>query len=445
MSASLGSLRQRVMRSGSITVLGYAASQILRFGSNLVLTRILFPEAFGIMAIMQAVVVGVTMLSDVGVTQSIVRHVRGGEPAFVNTAWTIQIARGLLMAAALVGASVPVARHYGQPLLEGMMPWAALASLAGGFGSTKVALANRNVDAFRVTVINLGALGAGIIASIVFALMDPTPYALVWGNLVAAVVGVAAGHLFLRGPSNRLAWDKAAASTILSFGGWVMLSSAIGFMTGEGNKLIVASILDIRLLGLFGLASTLNLIVSQAVSSLGGQVLFPAYSELARTAPERLSAAVEKARRVQIAPTWAAALFFAFLGPWVVALLYDPRYADAGLILQILALGTMVSVLNNSFAGVLWALDRVGLSTAILSLQMGLQIAGLLVGHHIHGQLGALVGLAASGWLLYPFHAALYARLGIWHPRTDLPVLALSALAVAVAYISTDWTRALTW
>lgn len=445
MSATMGSLRQRVMRSGGITAGGFAADQILRFGSNLVLTRLLFPEAFGIMAIMQAVVVGVTMLSDVGVAQSIVRHARGAEPSFINTAWTIQIIKGALMALVLWGASGTLARAYHQPLLEGMMPWAALASLAAGFTSTKVALANRNVDALRVTMVSVGALAVGILASIAFAQHNPTPYALVWGNLVAAIANVAGSHVFLHGPANRPQWSRAVAVSILSFGGWVMLSSAVGYMTGEGNKLVVASMLDIRLLGLFGLASTLSVVVARAVGSMGSQVLFPAYSELFRDNPSRLSHAVERARRVQIAPVWAAAWVFAFFGPQIVHLLYDPRYADAGIVLQILAIGSMVSVLNNSFAGVLWAMGRVGLSTAILAGQMLLQMAGIVIGHWLFGQVGALVGLAASGWALYPFHATVYARLGIWHPRTDVPVLAASTVAGAASFFFIDWARAGAW
>ncbi len=280
---------------------------------------------------------------------------------------------------------------------------------------------------------NIGSLALGIVASILFALHDPTPYALVWGNVVAIIANVAGGHRFLHGPSNRLAWDRGAATGIISFGGWVMLSSAVGFMTGEGNKLVLGSVLDIRLLGLVGLASTLSVVLSQAVASLSSQVLFPAYSELMRSDPTRLSRAVERARRVQIVPVWIGALAFAAFGPQIVHLLYDPRYADAGIILQILAVGSMVSVLNNSFAGVLWAMGRVGLSTAILAVQVGLQLLGIVIGHALYGQVGAIVGLAASGWALYPLHAALYARLGIWHPRTDLPVLSASAVAAVAA------------
>ena len=46
-----GEMRSREMPDAMITDPELAASQVLRFGSNLVLTRLLFPEAFGLMAI----------------------------------------------------------------------------------------------------------------------------------------------------------------------------------------------------------------------------------------------------------------------------------------------------------------------------------------------------------------------------------------------------------
>ena len=54
----------------------------------------MFPEAFGLMAIVQAVITGCALLSDVGIDQSIIRHERGHVPAFVNTAWTLEVMRG---------------------------------------------------------------------------------------------------------------------------------------------------------------------------------------------------------------------------------------------------------------------------------------------------------------------------------------------------------------
>ena len=287
--APVRSLRERVFKSGGVTTIGYAISQLLRFASNLILTRLLFPEAFGIVAIIQSVVIGVTLLSDVGVSQSIVRHASGAHPDFINTAWSIQIVKGLVMALALWLVSGPVAAAYGQPVLAELMLVAALAAFVGGFNSTKLALADRNMDAVRVTLIDMGTLLVGIVATIILAWMHPSPWALIWGNLISATARMAATHALLNGPRNRLVWDAEAARSIFSFGGLVMLSSTLTFFAGEGNRLISGVLLDVKLLALLGIAATLNMVIWQAVQQMTGRVLFPAYAEVLRTDPGRFS------------------------------------------------------------------------------------------------------------------------------------------------------------
>src|SRR4030067_2852480 len=119
-SKSTLTLRQRVLQSGSWTLLGYGVNQALRLGGNLILTRLLFPEAFGMMAIIQAVAFGAHMLTDVGIGPSVVQKERGNDPAFLNTAWTIQIIRGILVWLALCAMALPIAGLYGEPLLSVM-------------------------------------------------------------------------------------------------------------------------------------------------------------------------------------------------------------------------------------------------------------------------------------------------------------------------------------
>jgi hypothetical protein len=63
---------------------------------DLILTRLLFPEAFGLMALVQVFMGGLQMFSDLGVNMSIIQSKRGEDPDFLNTAWTFQILRGLI-------------------------------------------------------------------------------------------------------------------------------------------------------------------------------------------------------------------------------------------------------------------------------------------------------------------------------------------------------------
>lgn len=445
MSAPARSLKQRVMRAGGWTAAGYGINQLLRFASNLLMTRLLFPEAFGLMAIVQAVITGVTLLSDLGIGQSIVRHARGMEPTYMNTAWTIQVFKGALIALAIGVASFPVAAAYGQPQLGELLPVAALAALIGGFNSTKIALASRNVDAMRVTVVDVGSLAVGILASLGLALYDPSPRALVWGNVVGALAKMVASHFVLDGPLNRFAWDKQVASSIFSFGAWVLLSSGLTFLTGEGNRLILAALLDVRLLGLLGLAGTINLVMWQAVRQVSMRVLFPAYAEVFRTDPKRLTSVVERARWMQIAPAWLAAALFALAGPPIIRFLYDARYAEAGIILQIQALSLMVGMLMGSYGGVLWAMDKMRLSTAMLFVQIVAQVGGMLAGGWLAGKGGVIVGFAAGAWLLYPVHVVVYRRLGLWHPRVDIPVVLLSAVVTGIVAVTAEWHIVRSW
>ena len=98
-----------MLAAGAWSLAGYAVSQVIRFGSNLIMTRLLVPEMFGVMAIATIVMVGLAMFSDLGLRQSIVQSRRGDDPAFLNTAWALQILRGLVLwaiALAIASASI---------------------------------------------------------------------------------------------------------------------------------------------------------------------------------------------------------------------------------------------------------------------------------------------------------------------------------------------------
>ena len=73
---------------------GYVVGQILRLGGNLIVTRLLVPEMFGVMGIVTVILLGLTLFSDVGLLQNVVRSQRGEETRFLNTAWVVQIGRG---------------------------------------------------------------------------------------------------------------------------------------------------------------------------------------------------------------------------------------------------------------------------------------------------------------------------------------------------------------
>jgi O-antigen/teichoic acid export membrane protein len=91
------SLRSRALRAGAWAGGGHVSGQLLRLIGNLFLTRLLLPEAFGLMATISALMLTLNLIFDVGSGPVIVQSKRGSDPTFLNTAWTLQIIRGLVI------------------------------------------------------------------------------------------------------------------------------------------------------------------------------------------------------------------------------------------------------------------------------------------------------------------------------------------------------------
>ncbi len=78
-----------VVRGVAWTTGTYAFSVIIRFGSNVILARLLSPELFGILLIINTVRQGIELSSDVGLAQNVVQNSVGNTPAFYNTVWVM--------------------------------------------------------------------------------------------------------------------------------------------------------------------------------------------------------------------------------------------------------------------------------------------------------------------------------------------------------------------
>jgi O-antigen/teichoic acid export membrane protein len=433
-SVNSRTLKQRVLHAGSWTLTGYGINQALRLGGNLILTRLLFPEAFGLMAIVQIVIHGVIMLTDMGIGPSIVQKARGNDPDFLNTAWTIQIIRGILAWVWICAMALPIARFYGEPLLASMLPVVGLAAIIRGFNSTNLFTAQRNLEAARVTQIDIGTYALGLLGTVYLAWLQQSVWALVWGGLISACLKLVASHVMLHGIRNKFAWDRDAVAHLVGFGRWILLSSALTFLSTEGSRLLMGALLDMRQLALFTLAITMDQLFWKAMQDVANRALFPAYSEAYRANPGDLAAKLHKARLTLILPGWGVAVLFVFFGAALMRLLYDARYHDSGYMLELLATGSLVACIWGSNTGVLLAIGKVATHTLLTAIHIVLQFGGMFIGHHYGEGIGMVIGLAAANWIMYPVSAFAMYRNGLWQARLDMTFIAASVLIVALAW-----------
>lgn len=412
---------------GSIwTMAGYAASQVLRLAGNLVLTRILFPAVFGEMALVTIFIQGLQMFSDVGTGPAIVQSEHGDEEHFLNTAWTIQCARGLALWAVSWLIAWPVAAFYGQPLLRWLIPAAGVSAFIGGFESTAMHALQRHLRLERLTILELITQAVGIVTTVLFAIasrqfLGPNHPSAVWaivgGSLVAGSVRLVLSHVYLPGIRNRLHLDRSSARRLLAFGRWIFVSTLLTFLAGQSDRLVFGKLIPITLFGVYSIAWMLASLPTQAVLKLGGAVVFPAYSRVVRR--DDFPAIFLRVRFPLVLGGAAMVSALVGAGPLLVNALYDPRYVEAGWILQYLSAAAWFQVLECTNGAALLAKGRVRWVAAGSAVKVLGMLALIPIGYRLGGFPGALAGVVASEALKYLTAATGAAVAGLRDFRTD--------------------------
>jgi len=427
------SLRGRAVRATIWTIVGIAGSNVLRLGGNLILTRLLFPEAFGLMALVFVFLQGMQLLSDFGIGPSVMQNERSSDPRFLNTAWTLQVGRGALIWFVSLVVAGPVARFYQEPMLLYLLPVVGLTGAIDGFASTAKFTVGRLLTIGRLTVFELVAQAASIITMVIWALIDRSVWALVAGAIVAAIVRTALSYRLTDEPRNHFEWDPAAARSIIHFGKWIFLTSAVGFLASHVDRLILGKLIPLDIFGVYTIAFMLASFPDMLVGQMAMKVIFPAATERMRLPRAELRQLIVKNRRPLILALAIGVAFLAAAGDQLVRLLYDPRYYAAGWMLSILALGLWPKMMINSVGAALLAIGQPRYLAVAGIARFVLLVVGLPVAYHAFGMLGVVAAIALSGVSDYFVEGYGLWRHGLLVLRQDLAMTLVWLLTLAGA------------
>jgi O-antigen/teichoic acid export membrane protein len=400
------SLKGRVLGAGFWSIAGFALTYAIRLGSSLLMTRLLVPQVFGVMAIATMVMVGLAMFSDFGLQPNIVQSRRGSDPAYLNTAWTIQIIRGLLLwlialcisllvfAANHVGF-LPKASAYADPFLPRVIAVVSVTVAILGFQSTKLFEASRNLWLGRVTLIQLAAHVIGLICMIGWACIDPSIWALVAGNICSAATTTLLSHIWLPGVANRWHWEGSAVHEIIYFGKWIFLSSILFFVANNADRMLLGVYVDSATLGIYSIAFTIFSAIAQILNTIFSQVSFPALSEVVRERALELKRSLYRFHVLTATLTYLCAGGLIASGDTLIRLLYDPRYQQAGWILEVLSVALISVPFNLGQLGFLArGLPRV--FTHVIAIRVAVTLVLIPLGFHFFGFPGAVWAIAVS-------------------------------------------------
>lgn len=387
-----------IMRGAFWTIGAYGASVGLRFGTNVLLSRLVVPEIFGIMLIINTLRNGIELISDVGIGQNIVHHPQGEANSFRDTAWTIQLLRGAMLFSALFLAAASLGELYQLP--ASAIQLSALALAIMGSASVSVYLLQRRLQFVRLNLFDLGVDLVGALLVIGLALYSPTIWSLIAANILTAAFRAGMTYL-LPEARNWLAWDRVHARQIISFGKWIYLSSLLTFLCASFDKLYLGQSIPLALLGIYGLARNVAELPAALFSRLGHSLVFPVIAAQ-QSQPRHEMRARLSPLRLKLLLICAACLAFGIaFGDFAIRMIYDSRYHAAGWMLPVMLAGVWGAILCSMNEYALMGLGKplygaagnlVKLLSLAIGIPIGLQMAGLS---------GAILAVAVSDSFRY--------------------------------------------
>ncbi|MEO1241780.1 MAG: oligosaccharide flippase family protein [Pseudomonadota bacterium] len=411
-STGVLSLRRRVQSGGFFALGGFGAGQALRLLSNLILTRLLVPEAFGLMAVAVSINVWAVMLTDIGIPSSVIRSRNSDDPDFLRTAWTMQIGRNFLVWIIIVIAAFVVfmlanagAFRAGSIFANPLLPW-IMASISAqllitAFASVNQHLAQRKLAVGRVIALEIGTQLFTMATTITFAVLGYGVWALVIGMLAGGAANVIASHFIFAGPMMGFRFKKEYASEIFHFGKWLVIASFFGFLVNRGDQVLFGGLMTGDRFSLYAIASIWIVAAATVMETIISRIFYPAFSEILRDRPQDLTQAYRKTRLLIDGAAIALAFGAFFFAEFAFSIIYPGNYAGVGYFVKLLSPFLLMMPFRLINTAVLAAGDSRNFTAITVLAGISMLVVTPTV-FHLFGERAAVVSFAAIEMVALP-------------------------------------------
>jgi lipopolysaccharide exporter len=407
----------------------------LRVLSSVILTRLLEPTAFAIIAIIATVQAAASLLSDMGFFQYVVRHHNFDDRDFLDEIWSLRLARSVLLAVVLFALARPVSIYVNVPEVELALMVASLSPIFDGLTSMAFATATRKGLIGRLSLMDAASVVTQVISSIILCLILESFWGIIFGGFLGSLAKLTLSYALFDNMARRWKWSKERARDVWLFGRFILPSSAMTLFLGQLDKFVLAPLLGAYQFGLYALASNLAAAPNGIVGPFVDRLIFPAFAEAHSRDPKSVAktyySAGQKSRWMLLF-SFAA---FAALSSTIVDILYDDRYAFVASYLSILSICGILSLMVNTANAALVSVGEAKVTMEISAVRL---VSLILSGYALFVAFGPLHIVPAL--VIALIVTQIYAnfklhRAGIFELAQEIKYLAVAALGYGAGWI----------
>ncbi len=381
-------LKERTVRAGFAQIVAQAANLLLRIVSLIVLSRLLDPLDFGLVAMVTIVTDAYALFTTAGLSAATVQQITVSEKQLSTLFW-INMAVGAILAALCVVTAPVLVRFYHEDRLFWIGVAVATGFLFNAAGVQHYAILERQLRYFELSSFAILAQASGIGLAIGMAAAGFGYWALVAMSIVPPAVTTAcvwSATGWIPGLPSR----QTGVRRMLHFGGTITLNYLVVHVAYNLEKVLLGRSWGADVLGLYGRAYQLINIPTASLNNAVGAVAFAALSRLQQD-PVRLKSYFLKGYSLVISLTLPTTIFSAIWADDIVRVLLGPKWIDAAAIFRLLTPTILIFGVINPLS---WLLISNGLQGR--SLRIAFVIAPIVITAYVIGLPYGPTGVAFS-------------------------------------------------
>ena len=385
---------RRLITAGASWIFG---SSIVRHGlrlvSSFVLTRMLTPDSFGLIATAAILTTAIEMCSDFGVRHAIVHNPNGGTRRYLDVAWTLIVVRGLVIALLILALAAPFAAACGDDRVFGLACLTALSPALFGLCSPGRLRWSRDLRQDLLAKLDLYVDVVRLPINIACVWLVRSAMGLALATVATEVVRVVISYV-MAPERPTWTWDRTIVRELGRYGRFVFASSLLGFLSVRLDAFFIARFLGMEMAGIYYIAQALSGPVESMGTQMLGGLLFPMLSRLQHD-PAAVRRRMMQTLRLLVFIALPLVVVAILLGPWAIRAFFPEGYAAAVPPFQALLAAAWMSCLGTALTCPLLASGRPYWGTVATTARL---IAFCVAAYALsgYGTLGYALAIAAA-------------------------------------------------
>jgi len=418
----------------------------LQLGGLAILSRLLSPAVFGVVAMAAVVTNFANLLRDLGTAAAVIQRKELSEPTIAAAYW-FSVGSGVIIGIALAVAAPLLSSLFRKPELTGLLRVLALSFPLASLGTVHQALLERDSHFSTVAGIEMFSSSIGIGVAIVAAALGAGAYSIALQTV--CVAGLSSLQFWRASPwrpRRALALVRELRS-IWHFSGPLVGFNLINYLGRNADSMIIGRLLGAVALGPYSMAYRLMLFPVQNFTYVANRALFPVYS--------RRQESGEGVRELYLrtlgviasvtAPLMAGTLALRYP---LVSVLMGPKWGVTAAVLTWLAPVGFIQSLASCGGAIYMASGRTRLMMGLGAASTVIVITSFLVGVH-WGVVGVARGYLCANLItavpvFYITMRMLGGTMGELVGRVWRPIAGACVMALAVAWAQSSM-QAIGW